>query len=78
MFAVCDEIGKLIETMAAYTERLSALWLLVIDEFAKSATGVYEKVFLIELTVLNRIQLRGRCFDVKREDIQVESKGELI
>uniref|UniRef100_F1KUX2 Exocyst complex component Sec8 n=1 Tax=Ascaris suum TaxID=6253 RepID=F1KUX2_ASCSU len=44
MFAVCDEIGKLIETMAAYTERLSALWLLVIDEFAKSATGVYEKI----------------------------------
>ncbi|KHN88159.1 Exocyst complex component 4 [Toxocara canis] len=44
MFAVCEEIGKLIETMPAYTERLSALWLLVIDEFAKSATGVYEKI----------------------------------
>ncbi|VDK47269.1 unnamed protein product [Anisakis simplex] len=44
MLAVCDEIGKLIETMAAYTERLSALWLLVIDEFARSATNVYERI----------------------------------
>lgn len=46
MFGVCEEIGKLVETMEKYTERLSALWLLVIDEFVKSATAVYEKIIL--------------------------------
>lgn len=44
MYEVCEEIGKLIETMEQYTERLSALWLLVIDEFAKSATSIYEQI----------------------------------
>lgn len=30
--------------MDKYTERLSALWLLVIDEFSDSANNIYEKV----------------------------------
>lgn len=30
--------------MDKYTERLSALWLLVIDEFSDGANNVYERV----------------------------------
>ncbi|KAL3998268.1 Sec8 exocyst complex component specific domain family protein [Acanthocheilonema viteae] len=44
VYSVCSQIGKLILAMDKYTERLSALWLLVIDEFSDSANNVYEKV----------------------------------
>ncbi|VDM07837.1 unnamed protein product [Wuchereria bancrofti] len=44
VYSICDQIGKLILAMDKYTERLSALWLLVIDEFSNSANNVYEKV----------------------------------
>ncbi|CAG9539194.1 unnamed protein product [Cercopithifilaria johnstoni] len=44
VYAICNQIGKLILAMDKYTERLSALWLLVIDEFSDSANNVYEKV----------------------------------
>uniref|UniRef100_A0A915Q215 Exocyst complex component Sec8 n=1 Tax=Setaria digitata TaxID=48799 RepID=A0A915Q215_9BILA len=44
VYSVCSQIGKLILAMDKYTERLSALWLLVIDEFTDSANNVYENV----------------------------------
>uniref|UniRef100_A0A8R1U1L6 Exocyst complex component Sec8 n=2 Tax=Onchocerca TaxID=6281 RepID=A0A8R1U1L6_ONCVO len=44
VYSVCNQIGKLILAMDKYTERLSALWLLVIDEFSDSANNVYEKI----------------------------------
>ncbi|KAM3721221.1 Exocyst complex component [Dirofilaria immitis] len=44
VYSVCNQIGKLILTMDKYTERLSALWLLVIDEFLESANNAYEKI----------------------------------
>uniref|UniRef100_A0A0R3S1I3 Exocyst complex component Sec8 n=1 Tax=Elaeophora elaphi TaxID=1147741 RepID=A0A0R3S1I3_9BILA len=44
VYSVCNQIGKLILAMDKYTERLSALWLLVIDEFSDSANNAYEKV----------------------------------
>lgn len=44
VYSICNQIGKLILAMDKYTERLSALWLLVIDEFSDSANDVYEKI----------------------------------
>ncbi|MFH4976181.1 hypothetical protein AB6A40_002890 [Gnathostoma spinigerum] len=44
IFCSCQEIGKLIETMRAYSDRLSALWLLVIAAFTKSTGAVYENI----------------------------------
>ncbi|KAK6106448.1 Sec8 exocyst complex component specific domain family protein [Brugia pahangi] len=44
VYSICDQIGKLILAMDKYTERLSVLWLFVIDEFSNSANNIYEKV----------------------------------
>ncbi|VDN03243.1 unnamed protein product [Thelazia callipaeda] len=44
VYSICIQIGKLILAMDKYTDRLSALWLLVIDEFSDSANSVYEKI----------------------------------
>ncbi|VDD86858.1 unnamed protein product [Enterobius vermicularis] len=44
MFGICEEIGKLIVTMETFTDRLSSLWLLVIQDFLKIASSIYEMI----------------------------------
>uniref|UniRef100_A0A0N5AMY7 Exocyst complex component Sec8 n=1 Tax=Syphacia muris TaxID=451379 RepID=A0A0N5AMY7_9BILA len=44
IFGICEEIGKLIVTMETFTDRLSSLWLLVIQDFLKIASSVYEMI----------------------------------
>ncbi|CAD5207871.1 unnamed protein product [Bursaphelenchus okinawaensis] len=44
VFELCEQIGQFINSMDAYTQRFASLWVLIMEEYTKTATEMYSRI----------------------------------
>jgi hypothetical protein len=47
IFELCEQIGNLIKNMESYTQRFASLWLVIMEEYTRSATEMYQRVEIL-------------------------------